>query len=146
MLTDTQARAEHVNELLGRPYEAGATGPDSFDCYGLARHLQAVFFGRELPLFTMPAEAGRFAVASAISVHPERTRWVEVAEPQDGAIAVMSRQDVGFHLGVFLDIDGGIIVHAIEIQGVSAERPFILSSPAARWRIAYHLPLTGGGA
>lgn len=137
MITDQTARAEHVNALLGRPYQAGGNGPESFDCYGLARHLQAAFFGRDLPVFTMPAEAGRFAIASAITVHPERARWREIAAPIDGAIAVMARQENGFHMGVFLDLDGGTIVHALEEQGVVAERPFLLTSPAARWQIGY---------
>lgn len=135
-------RAAHINALLGRPYVAGATGPEAYDCYGLARHLQAVLFDRELPLFSLPADASRFAIASAIAVHPERQRWRETTLPVDGALAVMARQGCGFHIGVYLDLDGGTIVHATETVGVVAERPFYLCSPAARWRIGYFVPGT----
>lgn len=133
-------RAAHLNALLGRPYRAGAMGPDAYDCYGLARHLQAVLYGRDLPVFQLPAEAGRFVVASAIAVHPERRRWTNVFHAVDGAIAVMARQDCGFHLGTFVALDGGLIVHTIEQTGVIAERPFQLSGPAGRWQLRYYLP------
>ena len=133
-------RAAHLNTLIGRPYEAGAMGPDRFDCYGLARHIQAEFFGRALPLFQLPADAGRFAIASAIAIHPERERWVAADNATDGAIVVMAQQACGFHMGVYLDLDGGLIVHTVEKTGVVAEKPFQLSSPAARWRITYYVP------
>lgn len=139
-MIDGASRAAYVNSLLGRPYRAGAMGPGAFDCYGLARHLQAELFGRDLPLFQLPAEAGRFAVASAIAVHPERGRWQPAARPADGAMVVMSRQDCGFHLGVWLALDGGLVVHTVEQTGVVAESPFHLASPAARWRLHYFVP------
>lgn len=140
MIVDRAARAAHVNSLIGRPYEAGVMGPERFDCYGLARHLQREFFGRALPLFQLPAEAGRFAIASAIAVHPERERWDEVERAVDGAVVVMAQQACGFHMGVFLDLDGGLIVHTTEQTGVVADTPFQLTSPAARWRLKYLVP------
>lgn len=137
MITSTEDRAQHLNALLGRPYVARGMGPDAFDCYGLARHLQHVFFGRHLPLFSLPADAGRFAIASAIAVHPERGRWDKVDKPADGHMAIMARQDCGFHMGVYLDLDGGVIAHTLEQTGVVVDQPFRLSGPAQRWRISY---------
>lgn len=132
--------AAHINGLLGRPYRAGAMGPEAYDCYGLARHLQTALYGRDLPVFQLPAEAGRFAVASAIAVHPERRRWTNVVHAVDGAIAVMARQDCGFHLGTYVALDGGLIVHTLEQTGVIAERPFHLAGPAGRWQLRYYVP------
>lgn len=137
MITVPSGRAAHLNGLLGRPYRAGGMGPDAFDCYGLARHLQHAFFGRALPVFQLPAEAGRFAVASAIAVHPERGRWQETASPRDGAMVVMARQDCGFHIGVWLDLQGGLVAHTIEQTGVVVETPWHLAGPAGRWRLQY---------
>lgn len=140
MITNSRERAEHLNALVGRPYIAGAMGPDAFDCYGLARHIQSEFFGRDLPIFQLPAEAGRFAIASAIAVHPERMRWSEIIQPVDGSMVVMARQGCGFHIGVWLALDGemGIIVHTIEQTGVVAETPWNLMGPSGRWRIQYY--------
>ncbi len=133
-------RAAFINQLLGRRYEAGAMGLAAFDCYGLARYLQAQLFGRDLPMFQLPGEASRFAVASAIAVHPERNRWHRIERAEDGALVVMARQDCGFHLGTFLALDRGLVVHTIEQTGVVAESPWQLASPAARWRLEYYLP------
>lgn len=140
MIISTTERAAHLNELLGLPYQAGGMGPDAFDCYGLARHLQRTFFDRDLPVFQLPAEAGRFAVASAIAIHPERARWQEIDNPRDGAMVVMARQDCGFHIGVWLAINqtGGIVAHTIEQTGVVADTPWQLTSPAGRWRLQYY--------
>lgn len=140
MIVSAADRAIHLNGLLGRPYAAGAMGPYAFDCYGLARYLQLAFFGRDLPRFQLPGEASRFAVASAIAVHPERARWREIPAPIDGAMVVMARQGCGFHLGVFLELNGGLVAHTVEQTGVVAQTPFQLASPAARWRLSYHLP------
>ena len=130
-----------VNSLIGKPYRAGAMGPDAFDCYGLARHLQRELWNRDMPLFHMPGEASRYTIASAIAAHPERDRWREVQAPEDGAIAVMSRQDCGYHMGVFVALDGGLVVHAMEGVGVVAESPFRLSGPAGRWRLKWMVPV-----
>lgn len=138
MIVSTVDRAAYLNTLLGRPYAAQAMGPDAFDCYGLARHLQREFFGRELPLFSLPADAGRFAIASAIAIHPERARWDRVEVPADGNVVVMARQDCGFHMGVWLALDGGVIVHTLEQTGVVIDQPFRLTGPGQRWRLSYY--------
>lgn len=48
--SDSKAeRLAFLEALIGRPYRIGATGPDAFDCYGLARHLQHHLFSYDLP-------------------------------------------------------------------------------------------------
>jgi cell wall-associated NlpC family hydrolase len=132
-------RAEIVNRLMGRPYRLGAGGPDAFDCYGATRALQAELFGRAMPAFAMPGEAGRTAIAAAIAVHPERARWVEVDRPVDGAIVTMARHQQGYHMGTWLAEDGGLVIHALEQVGVVADT--IPSLQAVGWRrFRYHVP------
>ncbi|MHB2265803.1 NlpC/P60 family protein [Aliihoeflea sp. PC F10.4] len=143
MITERAARVSYLNGLIGKPYVAGEMGPTRFDCYGLARQLQRDFWGRALPRFQLPGETGRFAVASAIAAHPERERWAETADPVDGAIVVMARQDCGFHMGCWVDLDGGLVVHTIEQTGVVANSRFQLISPAQRWRLSFFVPEVG---
>ncbi|WP_127142834.1 NlpC/P60 family protein [Pelagibacterium montanilacus] len=133
-------RAEHINRLIGRPYHLGAQGPDSFDCYSLTRTLQAGLFGREMPAFAAPAQAGRMAIAAAVAIHPERGRWQEMPHPQDGAIVTMARHLQGYHLGTFIAEDGGLVVHALEGTGVVASR--LCELEAEGWRkFRFHIPL-----
>ena len=143
VITDAKGRAAFVNGLVGKRYRAGASGPVEYDCYGLTKLLQRVFYGRALPAFALTAGAGRMAVATAIATHPDRARWREVAAPVDGAIAVMARQECGFHMGTYVDLDGGIVVHALEEPGVAADHAWWLKSPGGgRWGIGWYVPAT----
>jgi hypothetical protein len=139
-ILDPWKRAAFLNDLVGRPYAAGADGPEAFDCYGLTRHLQLSCFGRKMPPFLLPRGAGRIAIASAIATHPERENWVPVREPVDGAIALMARRDIAWHMGTYFDLDGGLVVHALEDAGVSAAPPWRLwSQGGGRWRFEWHI-------
>lgn len=132
-------RTAIINGIMGTPYELGAQGPDLVDCYSAATMLQAALFGRAMPSFQAPAGAGRTAIAGAIAAHPERARWVEVDTPIDGALVTMARQNCGYHVGTWLEEDGGLIVHAIEECGVVADT--IMSLQAVGWRrFRYHMP------
>lgn len=134
------SRVEIVNAHIGTPYDLGGRRPGTVDCYGSARYLQKALFGREMPDFAMPGEAGRSAIAAAIGVHPERTRWREVLAPVDGALMTMARNQCGYHIGTWLDLDGGIVVHAIEECGVVADT--IVSLEAVGWRkFRFHVPV-----
>lgn len=132
-------RSAIINAMMGAPYRLGAQGPDAFDCYSVARQLQRDLFGRDMPAFDMPGNAGRMAIAAAIAEHPERGHWAEIARPRDGALVTMARNGCGYHLGTWLAEDGGIVVHAIEGAGVCADT--MLSLQTAGWRrLRFHVP------
>lgn len=133
-------RAAIINAVMGKPYQLGAQGPAAFDCYALARHLERELFGRAMPAFEIPGQAGRVAIAAAIAIHPERSRWLELAAPVDGALVTMARNSCGYHLGVWIEEDGGIIVHAFDGIGVVADT--IASLMAVGWRrLRFHAPV-----
>ena len=48
-LTPYSVPSHWTTAYIGRPWELGAEGPDAFDCWGLAKTLQAERYGRELP-------------------------------------------------------------------------------------------------
>lgn len=133
-------RRNIINSLIGTRYELGAQGPDAVDCYSAAKLLQLRLFGREMPDFQMPGEAGRTAIAAAIAVHPERARWHQVERPVDGCLVTMARHLQGYHLGTWLMEDGGIIVHAMERCGVVVDT--ISTLQAVGWqRFRFHVPV-----
>lgn len=131
------ARLAFINSLVGKPYRRGAAGPDEFDCYGLARHVQKHVFGRDLPLFEAPEESGRISLAAFLATHPERKFWVNIGKPVDGALVSMAKQEIGYHIGVYLADDGGVIIHALEGSGVIVDQPFSLQ--ALGWRRLQYL-------
>ena len=133
-------RVGFINSIIGTSYELGGGADGAVDCYGCAAMLQREIFGRDMPDFSMPGTAGRFAIAAAISVHPERQKWREIDQPEDGALVTMARNDCGYHIGTWLEEDGGVIVHAMEKVGVVVDT--IPSLQAIGWRrFRFHIPL-----
>lgn len=95
-------RAEWLPGLVGKPYKAGAGGPDAYDCYGLATAIEARLFGVQMPPRNGPPSIYR--------------GWRRVDAPGDGAL-VMLDNGHGRHVGVFLAAERGVI-HALENVGV----------------------------
>ncbi len=121
-----------AEELIGRPYRAGGPGPDAFDCWGLVRWVMAQRFCRELPAIPVDAADLR-AVLTAFRDHPERQRWQSVSVPLDGDCVLMRQSRHPVHVGVWLTVDGGGVLHAIECNGVVFQR--VRDLPASGWRI-----------
>ena len=117
-------RITFLSDLIGRPYRIGATGPDAFDCYGLARHVQEAFY--EVPMPELPFVAATTRQqAEAMLSHAERQNWREIAEheAQDGDLVLMgnvAKRD--FHLGTYV-VPGtaGVVLHIDEKNGVVAD-------------------------
>jgi hypothetical protein len=68
--------------------------------------------------------------------HPERGNWKEVQLPQPWALALMydkthEKEDVE-HLGVYLDLDGGGVLHTDDPHGATFDTLFELRK-LRRW-------------
>ncbi len=130
-----------INAVVGRPYEIGGQGPEAFDCYGLTRYLQQACAFRDMPAFRAPGDMSRTAIAAMIAQHPERSNWRQVERPADLCIVTMATVETGFHMGTFFDLDGGLVIHTLERQGVVADRVFELRVNG--WRaFKYFVPET----
>ncbi len=122
-----------VNEYIGRPYRVGADGPDAYDCWGLARAVQREHYGIELPVIAEVDRDEMLAVARAFRGHPEVSRWDMVGEPRDGDLVTLGRGTVSHHIGIYVEADGGGILHAVRGAGVIWSRPSALRG--AGWQI-----------
>lgn len=119
-----------AENYIGHPWQAGAQGPDAWDCWGLFRHVQAAHFGLDVPVVDVDAMSLP-AVARAFGGHAERARWVEVSTPQDGDAVLMAHNRFPSHVGVWLDIDGGGVLHCQQGSGTLFTRRAML--PLAGW-------------
>lgn len=83
-------RIAFLSDLIGRPYQIGSTGPDAFDCYGLARHIQAALYDVPMPELPFVAATTR-QQAEAMLNHAERQNWREIPEHEarDGDLVLM---------------------------------------------------------
>lgn len=102
--------------MIGQPYR-----PD-FRCWDLVRYVSRVVFNRPLP--EVPDEVqGRFQIARAFRTSPERARWKISAVPKAGAIVLVGAAMRETHAGIYLNIDGGGVLHTEERTGIVLE-PF----------------------
>ena len=133
--------------LIGKRWAANGRGPNEFDCWHLARHIQRELFGRELPSVDVPTDPGWVWMLQTISAHPERGRWRERAQPHgvivagDGALVLMARVQRAAHIGVWLLPEQGII-HCDQTSGVIFEDAGTLR--ATGWRkLRFYEPKSG---
>lgn len=104
--------------LIGRPYAAGAEGPEEFDCWGLFRSVQRDFFGRHVPAMPEVERLDLMACARAIRDSGERANWLPVEIPREGDAVLMARASHPSHVGVWIDTDGGGVLHCVQGAGV----------------------------
>ncbi|GAB4387210.1 NlpC/P60 family protein [Albidovulum sp.] len=122
-----------AEKLIGRPWAAGGQGPDAFDCWGLARWCWRARFGIEVPEIAVDAADLR-GVLAAFRRHPERRRWRAVEAPAEGDAVLMRQSRHPVHVGLWLAVDGGGVLHVVRGAGVVFQRPPELL--AHGWRIA----------
>lgn len=102
---------------LGRPWVNGAQGPDAFDCWSFFRHIQSTHFGIDVPIYAIDANNFR-AVAETILAADERSAWISVPLPTEGCAVLMAHAKYPSHVGVWLDVDGGGVLHCVRGEGV----------------------------
>ena len=130
-------RRQLLSSLIGKRWAANGRGPDEFDCWHLARHVQRELFGRELPSVDVPADPQWAWMLQTIAAHPERANWLERPQPNDligagdGALVLMARAQRAAHIGVWLLPEQGVI-HCDQTSGVMFEDAATLR--AAGWR------------
>ncbi len=129
-----------AEELIGRPWQAGGRGAQAFDCWGLVRFCWREHFGIEVP--EIPVDAADLRrVLDAFRDHPERRRWRLVAEPREGDAVLMRQSRHPVHVGLWLDVDGGGVLHAARGIGVAFQNPRDLDLQG--WRIEGSYQFTG---
>lgn len=118
-----------ILDYLGRPWAAGAAGPEAYDCWGLVRAVYRDRLNIEVP--PIDVDAMRLAaVARAFEASPEYAQWYEVANPAPCAIALMSHGARPHHVGLWT---GEAVLHAIEGAGVIHQS--LASLAVHGWRV-----------
>jgi hypothetical protein len=130
-------RTTFLRALIGKRWEANARGPDAFDCWHLAQHVERHLFGRELPDVEVPYDLTWSWLLAIIESHPERASWASFPQhsglisANDGALVLMARAMRAAHFGVWLAPERGVI-HCDRPCGVMFEDPATLR--ASGWR------------
>lgn len=106
-----------ANKYIGRPWVAGAQGPDSFDCWGFVRYVLKHEYGFNVPQVNVNAECLR-DVLHAFRTDLAFQAFKEVGKPQDSDVVLMRQSKNPVHAGIWLDVDGGGVLHCVRDSGV----------------------------
>lgn len=108
---------------IGKPWVSGARGPEAFDCWGLLRWIYSVHYGVELPLFPGVDATNPLAVGHAMSAELGRpcSPWERIERPIEGCGVAMGAGKRFHHVGVWLEADGGLVLHAARKRNVTAQ-------------------------
>lgn len=119
------SRLQILQGLIGKPWVANAKGPDAYDCWHLAKHVQEVLFARSVPVVVVPDTPTWPWMIEQFTQHEELQNWVEVpyesggiVRANDGAIVLMARHRQPAHCGVWLKQERGVL-HCVEPDGVT---------------------------
>lgn len=107
---------DELESLIGCQYKEGSFGPPEagFNCWGLLHYVQAKYFDVKMPKAPIgDADTCRRMFTDRL----DAKMWAQVESPSHGD-GVLMRDSKEPHVGVYLDIDGGGILHALEGMGV----------------------------
>ena len=110
-----------VADIIGKPYAVGARGPEAFDCWGVVRYFYWLHFAVSLPLYKNENPFHTKRVGELMTKAEHSSDWIEIDKPRHGDVVAMSRSEVLHHVGVWLDIDGGLCLHALDGHSVVAQ-------------------------
>ena len=104
-------------KYIGLPWVAGAQGPDSYDCWGFVRYIHKQEYGHNVPMVNVDPDNFR-DVLNAFQHDAAFQALEEVEKPQEGDIVLMRQAKNPVHAGIWLDIDGGGVLHCVRENGV----------------------------
>jgi cell wall-associated NlpC family hydrolase len=128
--------ASWVDGYLRTPYVLGGDGIEGCDCWGLFRLIQSNQFGREIPalpdidgfdISIDPTLKGSLTNMKVVG-QERRTHWAEVLEPMEGDAVMMSHSRYPSHVGVWVELRGGAVLHCTQGAGVTLQRPLDLAA------------------
>lgn len=133
-----------AENYIGLPWSATGEGPPRgedgetpdretwrFHCWAFVCWVQERHFGRALPAIANPEDL--LGIARDFRDHPERKRWIQVDVPAEGDCVLMRQARYPIHVGVWLDVDGGGVLHCAQEAGVAFQGVTALA--ANGWRI-----------
>lgn len=105
-----------ARRVVGLPWRENGYGPEAYDCWGLARACQKEVFCRDLPIIDYPSTIR--AIVETIEEHDVRDAWPEMPSPAHGDVVTMTQSKHPHHVGTWLALDGGRVLHATQREGV----------------------------
>jgi len=111
-----------VAKYIGLPYEEGARGPLAWDCWGIIQLIYTNERGIQLPELPGLNAEQLARIHEVIITEAKNPEWTVVKEPTEGCIVGMGNgHQVMHHVGVYVPVDGGKVIHSRPKQNTVAE-------------------------
>ena len=114
-----------IIHYLGTPWKAGIKQIGvGFDCWTLLVDIYDKYKGIKLPLYPQVSREWVIKFKNAIEdgISEPDSKWKQLDKPKHLDVVAMSKS-IHFihHVGVYLDIDGGMVIHAVRGSTVACE-------------------------
>jgi len=110
-----------VEKITGKPWQEYATGPDAFDCWGVVCFAFVQKFNVELDRHLEIPTLNPAAFHRVVSQEITTGSWQQLSVMEDGCLVLMSMGRLFHHVGVWLDINGGRLLHRNDGIGVALD-------------------------
>lgn len=109
----------HWTELVEcKLWEPLATGPDTFDCWGLVFYVYQTHLGITLKKRMGCNPTNVRQAAAAYAREARSGEWLRLEKPEELCVVSISRTpNQCTHVGLYTELDGGLIVHCAESAG-----------------------------
>lgn len=102
-------------QLLGRPWQEHALGPEAFDCWGIVHFVYRQQLGVELPTY-LHVNSPDFRQRGVES--EQFPNWKPLDKPENFALVALGMGRRITHVGLYLEIDRGLVMHCAQATGV----------------------------
>jgi len=144
-----------AEDLIGIPWVSGGTGapagadptqPDiatwGFDCREMFRWVQTHIYHRSVPYMSDADATSELQVQRAFRTLIGVSGWAETSQPTDGDGVIMGPGKGADHIGVWLAIDGGGVLHCPRGHGVGFHSAAMLAVQGFKI-LGYYTPPEG---
>lgn len=108
-----------ICDLVGKPFESGGRGPDSYDCIGIVIEVY-----KRNGIILNDFSIGAFCYSKAqeiIESEIKSGKWIKCEEPEYLSVVIMKQHPIFTqHIGV--NVDCGRFIHASIVKGVTIDR------------------------
>lgn len=111
-----------ASDLIGKRWKNGGYGPTEFDCWGLYWYVAKTYFLKEVPKFLGVDALNVADVRTAATNALNTGDWIKLDRPLNGCVVAIGPLSLVEHVGVYLDIDNGVILHCMPKAGVLCQK------------------------
>ena len=130
-----------ITQYIGKPWVTNGRGPDGFDCWGFVWWVYKHHFGIELErgLYVNPRDLLSVARELDGGIPTHQGIWDRVEVPVDGCGVAMSQHTRIHHVGVYLEVDGGMVFHCADAHFVTGSSLDYLKNVLRYNRIEFYV-------